>query len=303
MQCFSYRNTWLSAPLLLYYSMRYYLTFLFLFFILGIYGQISEPFDSFDGPGLWTSPGGNTGSHAGELCYNITGTYQANTWYIFESPVYDLSSYGQVDLLWYQECSIRNGDEFRLYIFDGAWSYYDITNLTGLYQVTIPNTVTRITFDLLTYGNGGLKNKYAHVSFLDILDVTPLPVELLDFQAHLVDDGVELEWSTASEYNSDYFSVYRSVDTSSWTKLADIPSAGFSTSLQEYKYKDESILYNYTYYRLKQTDIDGYQESWYPVYVYRKKDAEGRTYNMMGQEVKEDYKGWVIRDGMLQIKN
>lgn len=303
MQCFSYRNTWLSAPLLLYYSMRYYLTFLFLFFILGIYGQISEPFDSFDGPGLWTSPGGNTGSHAGELCYNITGTYQANTWYIFESPVYDLSSYGQVDLLWYQECSIRNGDEFRLYVFDGAWSYYDITNLTGLYQVTIPNTVTRITFDLLTYGNGGLKNKYAHVSFLDILDVTPLPVELLDFQAHLVDDGVELEWSTASEYNSDYFSVYRSVDTSSWTKLADIPSAGFSTSLQEYKYKDESILYNYSYYRLKQTDIDGYKESWYPVYVYRKKDADGKIYNMMGQEVKEDYKGWVIRDGMLQIKN
>jgi hypothetical protein len=24
---------------------------------------------------------------------------------------------------------------------------------------------------------------------------------------------------------------------------------------------------------------------------------------MLGQEVKEDYKGWVIRDGMLQIKN
>jgi len=279
------------------------LTFLFLFCILGIYGQISEPFDSFDGPGLWTSPGGNTGSHAGELCYNITGTYQANTWLIFESPVYDLSSYGQVDLLWYQECSIRNGDEFRLYIFDGAWSYYDITNLTGLYQVTIPNTVTRITFDLLTYGNGGLKNKYAHVSFLDILDVTPLPVELLDFQANLVEDGVELEWSTASENNSDYFSVYRSVDTSSWTKLADIPSAGFSTSLQKYTYKDNSILYNYTYYKLKQTDIDGYQESFYPVYIYRKKDADGRTYNMLGQEVKEDYKGLIIKNGKLEYND
>ena len=280
------------------------LTFILLLLTLVSYGQISEPFDNFDGPGLWISPGGNTGSHNGELCYNISGTYQANTWYIFESPVYDLSSYGQVDLLWNQECSIRNGDEFRLYVFDGAWSYYDITNLTGLYQITIPNTVTRITFDLLTYGNGGLKNKYAHVSFLDILDVTPLPVELLDFQANLVEDGVELEWSTASEYNSDYFSIYRSVDASSWTKLADIPSAGFSTSLQEYKYKDNSILYNHTYYRLKQTDIDGYKESWYPVHVFRKKNADGRTYNLMGQEVNEFYKGLIIdEDGRIKYND
>jgi len=197
-----------------------------------------------------------------------------DTWLIFESPVYDLSQYGQVDLLWFQDINLRNNDEFRLYIFDGTWAYFDLTDFNGLLQVTIPNTVTRLTFDLLTYGNGNTNGKYAHVAFLDILNPQPLPVELLDFSANVVDDGIELEWSTASEYNSDYFSVYRAVDTSSWTKLADIPSAGFSTSLQEYKYKDESILYNYTYYRLKQTDIDGYQESWYPVYVYRKKDTD-----------------------------
>ena len=280
------------------------LTLLLLLLTLVSYGQISEPFDNFDGPGLWTSPGGNTGSHNGELCYNISGTYQANTWYIFESPVYDLSSYGQVDLLWNQECNIRNGDEFRLYVFDVTWTYYDITNLNGVYQITIPNTVTRITFDLLTYGNGGLKNKYAHVAFFDILDPTPLPVEMLGFDATLQEEGVLLEWSTASEYNSDYFSIYRSVDASSWTKLADIPSAGFSTSLQEYKYKDNSILYNYTYYRLKQTDIDGYKESWYPVHVFRKKNADGRTYNLMGQEVNQFYKGLIIdEDGRIKYND
>ena len=47
------------------------------------YGQISEPFDSFDQPGEWISPGDNTGSHSGFLCYNISGTYVADTWYIF----------------------------------------------------------------------------------------------------------------------------------------------------------------------------------------------------------------------------
>lgn len=268
------------------------------------YGQISEPFDSFDGPGEWISPGGNTGSHAGELCYNITGTYPVDTWLIFESPIYDFSGYGQVDLLWFQEVNLRNGDELRLYIFDSGWSYFDLTDLNGLLQVTIPNTVTRITFDLLTYGNGNPNNKYAHIAFLDILNPTPLPVELLDFSASLAEDGVDLKWSTASEYNSDYFSLYRSVDTSTWTKIADIPAAGFSNSLIEYDYKDESILYNYTYYRLKQVDIDGYKESWYPIWVYRKLGEDGGTYNIMGQEVKDSYKGLVIKyeDGTFKKK-
>ena len=263
--------------------MRCILLFILLLALEKSYGQISETFDSFDGPGEWTSPGGNTGSHSGDLCYNISGTYPLDTWLIFESPVYDLSEYGQVDILWYQDCSVRNGDEFRLYLFDGAWSYYDITNLTGLYQLTISNTVTRITFDLLTYGNGGAKNKYAHVSFFDILNPTPLPVELLDFSVNAVDDGVELDWSTASEYNSDYFSVFRSIDAINWTKLAEISAAGYSTSKIDYKYKDPSIYYHWTYYRLKQTDMDGTIESWYPKAIYRR-PTKSNFYNLMGQE-------------------
>ena len=60
------------------------LLFLFLFIPLVCYVQISEPFDSFNSPGDWTSPGGNTGSHSGELCYNVSGNYLGNQWYIFE---------------------------------------------------------------------------------------------------------------------------------------------------------------------------------------------------------------------------
>ena len=85
--------------------------------------QITETFESFDGPGEWTSPGGNTGSHDGELCYNLVGAYDKNTWYIFESPVYDFSGYSAVELFWYQESDIRSGDSFRLYYFDGSWSW------------------------------------------------------------------------------------------------------------------------------------------------------------------------------------
>ena len=259
-----------------------------------MYGQISEPFDSFDGPGEWISPGGNTGSHSGELCYNITGTYPVDTWLIFESPVYDFSGYGQVDLLWFQEIDLRNGDELRLYLFDSGWSYFDLTDLNGLLQVTIPNTVTRLTFDLLTYGNGNPKGKYAHISFLDILNPTPLPVELMYFNATPVKDGVLVEWSTASEYNSDYFSLERSIDGQSWKQVQEVQAAGNSTSRIDYDYLDQDPIHGLSYYRLKQIDYDGTEELFETVFVMFRRPRLIKRYNVLGQDVRDGDRGIVI---------
>lgn len=259
-----------------------------------MYGQISEPFDSFDGPGEWTSPGGNTGSHSGELCYNTTGTYQVDTWLIFESPVYDFSGYGQVDLLWFQEINLRNGDELRLYLFDSGWSYFDLTDLNGLLQVTIPNTVTRLTFDLLTYGNGNPNNKYAHIAFLDILNPTPLPIELLEFTATVDRSIVDINWSTASQANNDYFTIERSQNGYNWEDLEEIDGAGNSTSTLNYNIKDLRPYLGTSYYRLTQTDYDGASETFQPVSVFIDKPYIVRRYNQLGQDVDEDCKGLVI---------
>ena len=270
------------------------LILLFLFPIL-THGQINEPFDSFDGLGDWTSPGGNTGSHSGELCFNVSGNYLAGEFYVFQSPIYDLSTYTEVELLWSQESDIRTGDIFALYYYDNGWFYFDISNLNGVYTVTLPNTTIALAFVLnTTSGSGNINGKYSHVSFISIYDPTPLPVELLNFDATLKEEGVLLEWSTASEYNSDYFSIFKSVDGSSWNPLVEVSSAVNSTTLQEYNYFDQSIDYNYTYYRIKQVDLDGSIQSWYPVYVYRKSNQEVEYYNMMGQKVNKFQKGLVI---------
>ena len=252
-------------------------------------GQIDEGFDNFDGPGLWVSPGGNTGSHDGDLCFNVIGNYLDNEFYVFQSPMYDFSTWGAVELFWNQESNIRNGDSFRLYVYDNGWSYYDISNLSGYYGVTVNNTTTALAFVLVTNGSGNLNNKYSHVRFLSIYDPTPLPVELLDFSATSQDDGVLLNWSTASENHSDYFSIYRSTNGESWELLNDIPAAVNSTSLIEYRYFDPSVIYSYSYYRLEQTDMDGEFEVFDPIYIYRKvKDIKNlKKYNLLGQEVKE----------------
>ena len=62
----------------------------------------------------------------------------------------------------------------------------------------------------------------------------PLPVELLYFEGIKHPLFNLLEWSTASEYNSDYFKIEKSVDGENWLNMSTITASGNST--QEIKY-------------------------------------------------------------------
>ncbi len=259
--------------------------------------QILEQFDSFDGVGEWTSPGlANTGSHSGELCFNITGTYTNGEFYVFQSPIYDFSSWSTVDLLWSQESDIRTGDLFALYFYDGGWFYYDISNLNGTYIVSLPTTTIAIAFVLDAGGTGSLNNKYSHVGFLDISDPVALPIELLSFSAEPVQDGVIVEWSTASQINNDYFSVERSTDAYEWWEMIRINGAGNANTQIDYTWLDVNPVDGTSYYRLKQTDYDGESETFNPVSVtiIRKKPKLIKKTNIMGQDVNDEYRGIVI---------
>ncbi len=94
---------------------------------------------------------------------------------------------------------------------------------------------------------------------LGTIDATnsPLPIDLLSFDAVLKDNKVQLKWTTASEKNNDYFTVERSNDANSWESLAQIKGQGNSSTLHSYEYIDANPVKGTSYYRLKQTDFDG----------------------------------------------
>ncbi len=90
---------------------------------------------------------------------------------------------------------------------------------------------------------------------------TPLPVELVFFEAHLNVSGiVELTWQTASERNNDYFTVERSGDGYSWEMITRISGDGDSMEPRSYTSHDQRPLKGISYYRLSQTDFDGTTE-------------------------------------------
>ena len=83
-----------------------------------------------------------------------------------------------------------------------------------------------------------------------------LPLELLSFDAVLNKDVVDLTWVTASELNSDYFTIERSADGIHFTDLLSQKAAGNSTHTINYADVDEQPLFGFSYYRLRQTDFN-----------------------------------------------
>jgi hypothetical protein len=86
---------------------------------------------------------------------------------------------------------------------------------------------------------------------------TVMPVELIDYTGEQTDNGVQLNWSTASETRNDHFTVYRSADAQSWTEMKQIAGAGTKEGYSAYSWTDDAPLTGTNYYRLTQTDVDG----------------------------------------------
>ena len=95
----------------------------------------------------------------------------------------------------------------------------------------------------------------------------PLPIELNTFNAICKDNVIEIEWSTVSETNNDYFTIEKSSDLNTWQYLTTVKGAGYSNSVLNYSFIYENPLDKKHYYRLKQTDFDGNFEYFEPTAV------------------------------------
>lgn len=86
-----------------------------------------------------------------------------------------------------------------------------------------------------------------------------LPVELTNFTVSLTNGISVLEWSTASEYNSHYFSIESSEDAIHFNEIGRMNAAGFSTVAQYYSFNDVHAGTSGAtriYYRLRMVDTD-----------------------------------------------
>jgi hypothetical protein len=86
---------------------------------------------------------------------------------------------------------------------------------------------------------------------------TPLPITLISFNVYPENGQVRLEWSTSSETDNAFFTIQRSKDIQGWENLQKIGGSGNSSVTEFYRADDIAPYSGTSYYRLKQTDIDG----------------------------------------------
>lgn len=86
---------------------------------------------------------------------------------------------------------------------------------------------------------------------------SPLPVSFIGASINCDRETIEILWSTASEFNNDYFSVERSRDGKSWETISIVKGAGNSSDIKNYSAFDRKPVTGIKYYRIKQTDFDG----------------------------------------------
>jgi len=84
-----------------------------------------------------------------------------------------------------------------------------------------------------------------------------LPVEFIDFTVESqADKQVNINWTTGSEQNNDYFIIEKSKDALHYEELAKITAASNSTSRKTYQHTDVLPFAGTSYYRIKQVDFD-----------------------------------------------
>ncbi|MCV9386409.1 T9SS type A sorting domain-containing protein [Reichenbachiella ulvae] len=111
-------------------------------------------------------------------------------------------------------------------------------------------------------------------------DPSALPVELISFTANLLEDAVEIKWSTASEIDNDYFVIERSTDGKIYEALGEVTGFGTTNERQDYSFIDDRPYFGISYYRLVQYDFDGTESIFGPLSINNDQFKEGIDLNL-----------------------
>ncbi|MFT6243416.1 MAG: hypothetical protein ACJA0U_000033 [Salibacteraceae bacterium] len=90
-----------------------------------------------------------------------------------------------------------------------------------------------------------------------VINCLVLPIELVSFSGQNIGEVNELDWSTVTEIDNDYFTIQRSSDGHNFNTIGTVDGAGTSTSELNYRFLDKQPINGMNYYRLRQTDFDG----------------------------------------------
>ena len=116
--------------------------------------------------------------------------------------------------------------------------------------------------------------------FITVAKIIPLPVNLISFTGLSTKEGNELNWVTAGETHSAYFSIEHSIDGRTFDSIGRVEGQGNTNLEYDYTYLDTRPVAGTTnYYRLRQVDDNGWS-------------TDSRVVAISGANGPAEYKAW-----------
>jgi hypothetical protein len=193
----------------------------------------------------------------------------------------------------YSITSVSGSPTYQWDYLDGPFSLW-VNGVSSTNTASIPwpqNSTTGAQVRVTVSNSCGSEQR-----ILSITVEGALPVELLYFVGKELSNTNLLEWSTASEYNSDYFLVEVSKDGENWNTVSHVDAAMNSNqklNYSTYHYFNDNI---YHYYRLLQYDFDGQSKAYGPIGIDNRRETKRilKYINTIGQEVTINTTGVII---------
>ncbi|MBK7856556.1 MAG: SBBP repeat-containing protein [Bacteroidetes bacterium] len=201
-----------------------------------------------DGGGVITvDPAGNiyiSGRYSATTDFNPgAGTANRTATGVYDCFILKLSS--TLTFTWVCTFGGTGGDDGRGIALDAANNVV----ITGLFTGTSDFDPGSGTVNLTAQSIDGF--------ILKLNNPSPLPIELLSFNATPNKKTIDLTWATATELNNDFFTIEKSKDGNEFEDVAKVDGAGNSNQVIEYSFTDKNPYNGLSYYRLKQTDFNG----------------------------------------------
>ena len=215
----------------------------------------------------FSTRGSGNGSGINDFFVGVAGQYNDGNWH-HVAAVYDgTNKYIYMDgVLAGTKTNAHNGQPLGKgtvqrygFIGDGSEASSFNGNRNGIHyqgqldEIGLVETTLSSDWIATVYENQNSSNTFYKLVFTS----SPLPVELTDFNVELVGEEVQLNWTTATEINNDYFTIEKSTDAVNFEMIDEVPGAGNSQSILNYNYVDDNVYDGVSYYRLKQTDFNG----------------------------------------------
>jgi len=268
------------------------------------------------------------GSSAGDL------DNDGNVDFVFGSR-YDINNSKKVPIfrVEYQGGNITNPANWISSVIDSNY-WNNNGDMDVIYVANLDGDAADEVLYTQGYSRGNPTDAPMPIIVLDLV-YTPVPVELVSFNAFAKDCDVTLSWITATEINNRGFEIERSDISSAggekkWVLITFIDGKGTTTEIQNYSFIDEDVVPGHYKYRLKQIDFDGSYsysdeirvevsvpltftlEQNYPnpfnpsttikFYVDKKSVLDLRVYDLLGNEISVILDNQYIEAGKHEIK-